>query len=120
MDRVTGTVLEGHLFTTESVEPTEGPLEGRIRARHPAEVLTQDGDGFPFEYALLLAALLSVDSLGGNKSAGLGRCHINIADNSLQWNGQPLEISGALASFRDLVAEWAEWVQTVRAEREQL
>ena len=45
MDRVTRTVMEKHLFTTEL---TEGDiaLQGTIRARHPAGVLTQEDDGF--------------------------------------------------------------------------
>lgn len=62
LDRVTGTVMEQHLFTTEFAEGGAN-LQGIIRARHPAGVLTQEGNGFPYEYALLLAALLSLDTL---------------------------------------------------------
>ena len=46
MDRVTGTVMEQHLFTTEFAEGNIN-LQGSIRARHPAGVLTQDEGGFP-------------------------------------------------------------------------
>jgi CRISPR/Cas system CSM-associated protein Csm3 (group 7 of RAMP superfamily) len=117
MDRVTGTALEGHLFTTEMAYPGT-PLTGRLRARHPAGVLTQDGEQCPFEYAVLIASLLSLDTLGGNKSAGAGRCQVSIPDRSLWWNGQPLDIPEALRSFEVLEGDWTEWVQAVRAERE--
>ena len=69
IDRVTGTVMEQHLFTTELTEGDVN-LRGKIRARHPAGVLTQYEDGFPYEYDLLVAALLSLDALGGDKSLG--------------------------------------------------
>ena len=35
MDRITGTILERHLFTTELSESAGPLLTGRIRARHP-------------------------------------------------------------------------------------
>ena len=58
IDRVTGTVMDQHLFTTEVVQ-ADVNLRGEIRARHPRGVLTQDADGFPYEYALLLAGISS-------------------------------------------------------------
>ena len=45
MDRLTGTVMEQHLFTTEFSEGN-ACLQGGLRARHPAGVLTQDEDRF--------------------------------------------------------------------------
>ena len=85
-------------------------------------MLTQDDEGFPFEYALLLAALLSVDSLGGNKSVGLGRCHLAVKDSSLRWNGRAIGIDDALASFAQYYDEsknqddWTEMLQLIREE----
>ena len=113
IDRVTKTVMEHHLFTTEL---TEGDicLRGEIRARHPAGVLTQEEDGFPYEYALLVAGLLSLDALGGDKSVGLGRCEVNLETGSLRWNGQRISLDEVLQSFQKEKEEWGEWVNTLR------
>ena len=115
IDRVTGTVMEQHLFTTELTED-DVILRGKIRARHPAGVLTQDEDGFPYEYDLLVAALLSLDALGGDKSLGLGRCEVHIEPKSLRWNGQRILLDEILQSFRDLQEDWGEWVSALREE----
>ena len=110
IDRTTGTVMEQHLFTTEVVG-RDIALEGQVRARHPAGVLTQeDGAGFPYEYALLVAGLLSLDALGGDKSAGLGRCEVAIVPNSLRWNGCSISPEDARESFREWGELWAEAV----------
>ena len=111
IDRVTGTVMEQHLFTTETIEAGPG-LYGAIRARHPAGVLTQDDDGFPYEYALLVAGLLTLETLGGDKSAGLGRCAIEVM--SLSWNGADTTLETARASFQE--RDWAVEVNMVREE----
>ena len=113
IDRVTKTVMEHHLFTTEL---TEGDinLRGEIRARHPAGVLTQEEGGFPYEYALLVAGLLSLEALGGDKSVGLGRCEVHLETESLRWNGQHIPLDEVLQGFRE--EEWGEWVNTLREE----
>lgn len=113
MDRVTRTVMERQLFTTEL---TEGDiaLQGTIRARHPAGVLTQADDGFPYEYSLLIAGLLSLDALGGDKSVGLGRCRIDLEEESLRWNDASISKEEALQSFED--EDWKEWVDILREE----
>jgi CRISPR/Cas system CSM-associated protein Csm3 (group 7 of RAMP superfamily) len=50
IDRVSGTARDRTLFVTE-VAPAGSPeLHGRVQARHPIGALSQDGDGFPFEY----------------------------------------------------------------------
>ena len=108
MDRVTGTVMEQHLFTTELVESGIN-LRGRIRGRHPAGVLTPYDNGFPYEYALLVAGILSLETLGGDKSTGLGRCKITLEGNQLCWNGDSIKQDDALQSFRVLNEEWGLW-----------
>ena len=108
MDRVTGTVMEQHLFTTELIE-AEINLRGRIRGRHPAGVLTQYDDDFPYEYALLVVGILSLETLGGDKSTGLGRCKVKLKEDTLHWNGNPIKQDDALQSFRDLNEEWGMW-----------
>lgn len=116
MDRVTGTVMERHLFTTETAG-TGMHLAGRLRGRHPAGVLTQDDESFPFEYALLLAALLGLDTLGSDKSAGLGRCRVTIPEGTVRWNGHECEVAEALSGFRDLGEEWTGYVELLRSEK---
>ena len=113
LDRVTGTVMEQHLFTTEFVEGGAN-LQGSIRARHPVGVLTQYDGGFPYEYALLLAALLSLDALGGDKSVGLGRCEIRLKEKTLCWNSQRISLNEAFQSFKDESDEWGEMLKLLR------
>ena len=111
IDRVTGTVMEQHLFTTETVEA--GPdLHGAIRARHPAGVLTQEDDGFPYEYALLMAGLLTLETLGGDKSVGMGRC--DIETESILWNDTPVSAGTAVMSLED--CDWSDMVDLLRDE----
>ena len=113
IDRVTGTVMEQHLFTTEIVEAGID-LRGTIRARHPGGVLTQDDDGFPYEYALLVAGLLSLETLGGDKSVGLGRCEVSIEQDALRRNGKCVAPAKALRSFEE--CEWAVMIKILRGE----
>ena len=129
MDRLTGTAREKHLFGMEVAEQSAGGLSGAIRARHGAGVLTQDEDGFPYEYALLVLALLGIDSLGGSKSAGLGRCTVRIpedkvhwrrgvlADGKVCWQEEWLDTGQAIAGFQE--EEWGEWVRTLREDASQ-
>ena len=114
IDRVTGTVMERHLFTTELVDG-EIHLRGQIRARHTADVLTQDDDDFPYEYALLVAGVLSLDTLGGDKSVGLGRCKMSIERESVRWNGREKSLLVALKSFEE--PEWADMIDLLREQR---
>ena len=111
IDRVTGTVREHHLFTTEVVEK-DVDLHGSIRARHPDGVLTQDGKGFPYEYALLLAGVLSMETLGGDRNIGLGRCEISLEPDSLRWNDQFISVDDALRCFAE--REWADMLGLLR------
>ena len=117
IDRVTGTARDQHLFATELIEQNVC-LHGDIRARHPRSVLTQDedGEGFPFEYALLVAGLLSLESLGGDRSMGLGRCEISLKPSSLRWNGKAISLDDALKSFEEV--EWADMLELLRESSE--
>ena len=114
MDRVTGTVMEQHLFTTELVE-AEINLRGHIRGRHPAGVLTQYDNGFPYEYALLVAGILSLETLGGDKSTGLGRCKVKLEGKKLCWNGNPIKQDDVLQSFQE--EDWQIMVELLREEQ---
>lgn len=114
IDRVTGTIREHHLFTTEIAEAEEKlELCGTIRARHPSGILTQeDQDTFPHEYSLLVAGIMSIEALGGDKSTGLGQCSIRVSDGSLSWNGNPITLDFALKNLRE--PEWGEEIQMIR------
>jgi len=117
IDRVSGTARDRTLFVTE-VAPAGGPeLHSCVRARHPVGALTQDGDGFPFEYSLLLAGLLSLDMLGGDKSAGLGKCRITITGDTVRWNDKKnFPVEEALRSFADLREDWYAFLKDFRGE----
>jgi CRISPR/Cas system CMR subunit Cmr4 (Cas7 group RAMP superfamily) len=110
MDRLTGTVKEGHLFVTEVAEGLLLSLHGKLRARHPAGTLLAH-DGFPLEYALLVAALCTIDALGGDKAIGHGRCRLSV-DGRIRWRSgteeKLLESAEALAVFRD--GDWETYV----------
>ncbi|MBA2224969.1 MAG: RAMP superfamily CRISPR-associated protein [Gemmataceae bacterium] len=117
IDRLTGTAREQTLFVTEVVQGRATRLHSRLQARHPAGSLTQDGDSFPFEYSLLLAGLLSLDRLGGDKSAGFGRCRIEIENNTVRWNDQSsFPLGQALKSFEDLGEDWFAFLKDFRGE----
>ena len=120
MDRLTGTVMEQHLFATEFSEGNAS-LQGVIRARHPAGILTQNEDGFPYEYALLLVSLLSLESLGGDKSTGSGRCRILLKEDTLLWNDQHISLDEVLQDFWDEMSEtpredWPVMLELLREE----
>lgn len=115
IDRLTHTARERTLFVTEVVQGQATQLHSRLQARHPPGTLTQDGDGFPFEYSLLLAGLLSLEQLGGDKSAGFGRCRITIPGGSVRWNDCPnYPVAEALKSFQEV--EWFTMVRLLREE----
>lgn len=110
IDRLTRTVRDRTLFVSEVVAGQGRALIGRLKARHPAAVLTQDEDGFPYEYALLLAGLLGIESLGGDRSVGLGTCHIDI--QSIRWNGNSLPLDKALSIFAE--KDWYDMLGLLR------
>lgn len=101
MDRLAHTARERTLFVSEVVSGNEQALQGTIRARHPASVLSCYDGGFPLEYALLLAGLRTLDSLGSNRSSGLGRCRIDIRDDVVRWNSRSLTVKDALQCFEE-------------------
>jgi CRISPR/Cas system CSM-associated protein Csm3 (group 7 of RAMP superfamily) len=117
IDRVSGTARDHTLFVTEIAQAHGSPMRTSLQVRHPAGVLTQDGDGFPFEYALLLAGLLSLNALGGDKSTGLGQCRIAIDGDTVRWNSAPYPVDNALKCFKECPAD-GEWLLMVSMLRE--
>ena len=91
-------------------------FKGLFAPGHPAGVLTQYEGGFPYEYALLLAALLSLDALGGDKSVGLGRCKIRLKEGTLCWNSERISSDDIFQSFKDESNEWGLMLEMLREE----
>ncbi|GIW92214.1 MAG: hypothetical protein KatS3mg110_0255 [Pirellulaceae bacterium] len=119
IDRATRTVREGHLFSTE-ITDVQHCLEGEIRARHAPELLTQYEESVPYEYGLLVLALLSIDRLGGDKSLGMGRCRIQITD--LEWQQRKITVEECVGPLSQLAAfspqEVTEWLEGLRQEKQ--
>lgn len=118
IDRVSGTARDRTLFVTEVAQAGGPELHSHVRARHPVGALTQDGDGFPFEYSLLLTGLLSLDALGGDKGTGLGKCRITIVGGAVRWNEKSnFSLEEALKSFGDLRDDWYAFLKDFRGEK---
>lgn len=115
IDRLTRTARDRTLFVNEVVAGQGRALIGRLKARHPAGVLTPGVGGFPHEYALLLAGLLGVESLGGHRGIGLGMCRIEIPDQTVRWNGTDLSLTRALGSLAE-----PDWKEQLELDREGL
>jgi CRISPR/Cas system CSM-associated protein Csm3 (group 7 of RAMP superfamily) len=112
IDRLSRTARDRTLFVSEVVAGDGRCLRGSVRARHPSGVLSQFDGGFPLEYALLLAGLRTVDSLGGDRSSGLGRCSVQIQDDRVVWNGTPFPLEKAVESFGE--EDWRLMVELAR------
>ncbi|GIW82515.1 MAG: hypothetical protein KatS3mg105_4322 [Gemmatales bacterium] len=117
IDRVSGTARDRALFVTEVVPAGGSEFHSRVLARHPVGALTQDGNSFPFEYSLLIAALLSLDTFGGDKSTGHGKCRITISGDKVRWNDRKdFPVAAALESFADLGEDWYAFLEDFRRE----
>ena len=84
--RVLGTAREHHLFSSEYVAPMT--LSTLIEGYHRKMTYLNEGDT-PYEYCLLIAGIMSLERLGGDKSTGSGKVRIQI--NSIEYNGISLD-----------------------------
>ncbi len=110
IDRVLGTARERTLFVGEVVEGRGLMLKSGLQARHPAGVLTPFDGGFPLEYSLLVVGLVGLESLGGDRSTGMGRCQVAI--EAVRWQGQDIDTNLTLASFHE--DDWKTLVELYR------
>lgn len=97
-----GTVKEGHLFTTEYA-PAQ-IFTTTVTGYHRPAILEafQEGD-LPYAYCLLVAGILSVNRLGGDKSTGSGEVGIDIT--SFLYQGQRQQVEEVFAYLdRDYIA----------------
>ncbi|MBW1987367.1 MAG: hypothetical protein JRI50_09130 [Deltaproteobacteria bacterium] len=83
-----GTVKEKHLFTSEYAWPLE--FQTTIDGSHRYLKSFSQGD-LPYAYCLLVAGILNVERLGGDKSTGCGKVEISIA-SPFRYNEQPIEL----------------------------
>lgn len=85
LSRLRGIAMNRRLFTVETV-PSHLAFEGRIRGNLPdrGQTLSIEGQAYPRDLALLLAACTALRHMGGRKSRGLGRCRLHIKEDGLQ------------------------------------
>ncbi|MDM8538278.1 RAMP superfamily CRISPR-associated protein [Desulfobacterales bacterium HSG17] len=99
MNRKLGTGRDQHLFSSEYGLPMS--FETSIDAHHQALAILEEDDP-PYAYCLLIAAILMVDRLGGDKSTGAGQLPNNITIESMIYNNNAISIENYLkekASF---------------------
>src|SRR5262249_21129247 len=113
IDRLSRTARDRTLFVSEVVGGGGRGLEATWRARHAPAVLTSAGAGVPSESALLLGGVVSVEALGGDRSAGVGACRIEVPARAVSWNGRPdYPLTRALAAMEE--QDWADMVVLLR------
>jgi CRISPR/Cas system CSM-associated protein Csm3 (group 7 of RAMP superfamily) len=98
ISRRRGVASKGHLYTTE-VGAAGLVFAGRIEGyfSDAGRTFSIDGTALPQDAALLMAALLSIEHIGGQKSRGLGRCQVRI--DKITLNGEPYSADVLLATF---------------------
>lgn len=85
-----------HLFSTEYV--SRGAFVTAIDGRH-RQLVTASDEAVPFAYSVMIAGILNVDRVGGDKSTGAGA--INMRVTKLSYNGRPIEPLSVLESLGD-------------------
>lgn len=87
--RTLQTVKDKHLFTTEYRPPDV--LQTTIEGWHQ-NLVSFDEDYPPFAYCLLIAGILSMNRIGGDKSTGAGWLAFPATFRQAHYNGAPIEI----------------------------
>lgn len=87
--RVLRTAKDKHLFTTEYTRPAI--LQTRIDGRHN-HLASLDEDFPPYAYCLLIAGILLIDRIGGDKSTGSGWMDKAVRFESAQYNRSPINM----------------------------
>lgn len=84
--RMLGTTKDHHLFSTQYAAPLT--FRTTIEGYHDSVRCFQENDP-PCDYCLLIAGIMNVNRLGGDKSTGSGKMCIGF--DSVEYNGKPLE-----------------------------
>jgi len=82
-DRILGTAKKGHLFSSEYVAPLD--FKTKITGWHQNLVGLEELDP-PYAYCLLIAGLMKVERIGGDRSTGSGEVRIMI--DNIVYNGR--------------------------------
>lgn len=85
MYRKLGTAKDKHLFSSEYAVPME--FKTFVDGYHRDLIFLEQEDP-PYAYCLLIAGIMKVEHLGGDKSTGSGRVHITI--DSVDYNGRSI------------------------------
>ncbi|CAN2041386.1 CRISPR-associated RAMP protein [Candidatus Magnetomoraceae bacterium gMMP-15] len=85
--RKLGTAKEQHLFSTEYTVPMD--FKTRIDGYHRDLISLEENDP-PYAYCLLIAGIMTVDRLGGDKSTGNGQVKISV--DSIEYNGKLIDL----------------------------
>jgi len=88
--RVLKTAKDKHLFATEYSLP--GSLFTRIDGWHQG-LTSLDDEYPPYAYCLLIAGLLSVERIGGDKSTGSGWLEGPVRFKEIKYNGSTVEMN---------------------------
>ena len=78
MSRQTGTAVRGHLFTSEYGLPGvtfHGVVNGVIQG-----VALDPKPRFTYGLVILIAGMLSIDIIGGERSCGVGICSLRLSE----------------------------------------
>lgn len=103
--RALGTTRHGHLFSTEYAPETA--LHTKVDGWHQ-NLVSMDEEYPPFAYCLLMAGILAVDRVGGDKSTGSGWLAPSIAITSAFYNGAEIQLDDIFelldpADYRELL-----------------
>lgn len=106
LSRLLGTAEQGHLYNSEYGVRTLR-FTGHIVGQLTGFTLSEEAPG-TYSLLLLVVAMQSLDgdSIGGNKSTGGGRMHLEITD--LQVAGAPVNVAALLAELDNLEVYWVQ------------
>jgi len=80
--RVLGTVKKGHLFSSQYTVPLD--FETKVNGWHNNLISLEEEDP-PYAYCLLIAGLMNVERIGGDRSTGNGKVKITV--DAILYNG---------------------------------
>lgn len=103
LSRQTGTAKPQHLFSSE-FGVADLAFEGEISG-YLSDLPTNAAPQVTYATVLLIAGLLALDRIGGNKSTGAGKCRVKITN--LKLNGQLSDPAQLMESLGEL--EYADY-----------
>lgn len=96
--RILKTTKEKHLFSTE-YSPAESVLYTRIDGWHDNLVMSIEESYPPFAYCFLIAGILAVERIGGDKSTGSGWLGMPLRIKNIEYNNKSVNIDDIIELF---------------------